>query len=185
MNIRAPGHTRVTPLETAVHQFTVGQIVRIRSKSGVFPKTDDVFRITRTLPIQDNFPQYRLRNDGESYERVAAEDALELVGAELAGRADAAGVGTGWTSTRVLTAAVKAGTRGAARQDPQVAQPNVGDCFSDSSAFAGRASEGESVFIWPRRPRSPWRRRRRDILRRSSHPSAQSRSSPTQQALIV
>ena len=118
MNIRAPSHMRVTPLETAVHQFTVGQIVRIRSKSGVFPKTDDVFRITRTLPIQDNFPQYRLRNDGESYERVAAEDALELVGAELAARADAAGVGAGWTSAAISTAAAKAG-RGAPRAKPR------------------------------------------------------------------
>ena len=109
MNIRASGHTRVTPLETAVHQFSIGQIVRIRSKSGVFPKTDDVFRITRMLPIQDNFPQYRLRSDGESYERVAAEDALELVGAELVVRAEAAAGGTGWTSAAVSTAAAKAG----------------------------------------------------------------------------
>ncbi len=109
MNIRAPSHMRVTPLETAVHQFSVGQIVRIRSKSGVFPKTDDVFRITRTLPIQDNFPQYRLRSDGESYERVAAEDALELVGAVSVVRADAAGGGAGWTSAAVSTAAAKAG----------------------------------------------------------------------------
>ena len=55
MTIRAPGpQMRNAPLEAANHQFSVGQIVRMRSRSGVFPKTDEVFRITRTLPARDN-----------------------------------------------------------------------------------------------------------------------------------
>jgi hypothetical protein len=83
MTIRGPGATRIPSLEAAVHRFSVGQIVRMRSRSGVFPKTDEIFRITRTLPARDNLLQYRLRNDGENYERVATEDILELVGAEL------------------------------------------------------------------------------------------------------
>ena len=90
MNIRGHGHVRVAPLEATVHQFSVGQIVRIKGRSGGFPKSDEIFRITRTLPTQDNYPQYRVRSEGESYERVAAEDALELVETEPVGRAGTA-----------------------------------------------------------------------------------------------
>jgi hypothetical protein len=110
MNIRSPGHT----LEAAVHRFSVGQIVRMRSRSGVFPKTDEVFRITRTLPARDNMLQYRLRSDGENYERVASEDNLELVGAESATRGEAATSWTGWTSGEASTATGK-GARAAPR----------------------------------------------------------------------
>ena len=105
MNIRTPGHT----LEAAVHRFSVGQIVRMRSRSGVFPKTDGVFRITRTLPARDNLLQYRLRSDGENYERVATEDTLELVGAESVTEDAASTTWTGWTSAEASTATAKGG----------------------------------------------------------------------------
>ncbi len=100
MSIRDHGATRTPPLEAAIHQFSVGQIVRMRSRSGVFPKTVELFRITRTLPARDNLPQYRLRGDGENYERVATEDNLELVGAETVAREEegAASSWTGWAS---------------------------------------------------------------------------------------
>ncbi len=101
---------RVAPLEATVHQFSVGQIVRIKSRSGGFPKADAVFRITGTLPTQDNFPQYRVRSDGESHERVAAEDALELVGPETTGGADPAPAAwTGRTSAGASNAPARAG----------------------------------------------------------------------------
>ena len=80
MNIR--GHMRIPPLEAEAHRFSVGQLVRMKGRLGVIPKTDEIFRITGTLPARDNILQYRLRSDGEIYERVAAEDNLELVGAE-------------------------------------------------------------------------------------------------------
>ena len=118
MNVRGPGATRIPPLEAAVHQFSVGQIVRIRSRSGVFPKTDEVFRITRTLPARDNLLQYRLRSDGENYERVATEDNLELVGAELVEEGAAATSWTGRAAADVSTAAAK-GARPAARGKPR------------------------------------------------------------------
>jgi len=78
MNIR--GQMRIPPLEAEAHRFSVGQIVRMKGRLGIIPMTDDIFRITGTLPARDNILQYRVRNDGESYERVAAEDNLELVG---------------------------------------------------------------------------------------------------------
>jgi len=107
MTIRVPGATRIPPLEAAVHQFSVGQIVRMRSRSGVFPKTDEVFRITRTLPARDNFLQYRLRSEGENYERVATEDNLELVGADSVMEGAAAASWTGWTSADASAAPAK------------------------------------------------------------------------------
>ena len=103
MNIRSPGHT----LEAAVHRYSVGQIVRMRSRSGVFPKTEELFRITRTLPARDNLLQYRLRSDGENYERVATEDNLELVGAESVTERAAAASWTGWTPGERSTATAK------------------------------------------------------------------------------
>lgn len=109
MSIRGPGHTRNPSLEAEVHRFSVGQIVRIRSRSGVFPKTDEVFRITRTLPARDNLLQYRLRSDGENYERVATEDNLELVGDEPVAGDAAATSWTGWTSAEASTAAARGG----------------------------------------------------------------------------
>ncbi len=103
MSIRGPAHTRIPTLEGAVHQFSVGQIVRMRSRSGVFPKTDEVFRITRTLPARDNLLQYRLRSDAENYERVATEDNLELVGSEPVTEGAADLSWTGWTSAGAST----------------------------------------------------------------------------------
>ena len=101
MNIRGHGHVRVAPLEATDHHFSVGQTVRIKGRSGSFPNPDEIFRITRTLPTQDNYPQYRVRSEGESYERVAPEDALELVETEPVGRArKAPGGGTGATDPK-------------------------------------------------------------------------------------
>ncbi len=117
MSIRGPVHTRNPSLEGAVHQYSVGQIVRMRSRSGVFPKTDEVFRITRTLPARDNLLQYRLRSDGENYERVATEDNLELVGSESVPEGAADPSWTGWTSADAATAkGARAALRGKIRK---------------------------------------------------------------------
>jgi len=59
--------------------FNVGQIVRLKSRFGVSPKTAEFYRVTGTLPPRDNSLQYRIRNDGERHERVATEDNLEPV----------------------------------------------------------------------------------------------------------
>ena len=79
MSISEHGRTRDRLPETASHRFSVGQIVRLTNRIGVWPKSDEVYRITGTLPARDNSLQYRIRNDGERHERVATEDNLELV----------------------------------------------------------------------------------------------------------
>ena len=118
MSIHNPGHTRAPTLEGATHQFSVGQSVRMRSRSGVFPKTDEIFRITRTLPARDNLLQYRLRSESENHERVATEDNLELVGSEPVAEREADPSWTGWTSTEASATAkgARATLRGKTRK---------------------------------------------------------------------
>ncbi len=72
-------HTPNHSLEIAPHRFAIGQIVRLTNRVGVWPKTDEVYRITATLPARDDALQYRIRSDNERHERVATEDNLELV----------------------------------------------------------------------------------------------------------
>lgn len=77
MSTLAPVHTRKHDAEA--HRFAVGQVVRLRGRSGDWPLTGELYHVTGTLPARDNALQYRIRNDGERYERVAIEDDLELV----------------------------------------------------------------------------------------------------------
>jgi hypothetical protein len=64
---------------SASHRFSVGDLVRLTSRIGVWPKTDEIYHITATLPARDNLLQYRIRSDNERHERVATEDNLEPV----------------------------------------------------------------------------------------------------------
>lgn len=64
--------------ETASHLFSVGEIVRLKGFGQPFSPMD-VYRITATLPSRENSLQYRIRNDEERHERVAAQDSLEPV----------------------------------------------------------------------------------------------------------
>ena len=65
--------------EPPTHLYSIGQVVRLKGGMGMPAKASDVYQITGTLPPRGNSPQYRIRNDGERHERVAAEDSLELV----------------------------------------------------------------------------------------------------------
>ncbi|WP_165358082.1 hypothetical protein [Mesorhizobium sp. Pch-S] len=65
--------------ETLTHLFSVGQAVRLKGNFGTFPKTEDIYHVTGTLPPQGGSPQYRIRNDDERYERVTTQDHLEPV----------------------------------------------------------------------------------------------------------
>jgi hypothetical protein len=65
--------------EAATHLFTTGQIVRLKGGFGLQSQSADTYRITATLPPRGDSQQYRIRNDGEHYERVATQDSLEAV----------------------------------------------------------------------------------------------------------
>ena len=63
----------------STHRFGIGQMVTMKRRYGLPIDPADLFRITATLPLRDNSPQYRIRNEHESHERVATEDSLDLV----------------------------------------------------------------------------------------------------------
>jgi hypothetical protein len=63
--------------DTPSHRFAIGQIVRMKSRSGLAQKTAELFQIKSRMPVKDGSPQYRIRSEQETYERVTTEDNLE------------------------------------------------------------------------------------------------------------
>ncbi len=62
-----------------IHQFALGQAVRVKRSLGFSPGLPGSFRITGILPERHNSPQYRMRSDVERHERVMTEADLEAV----------------------------------------------------------------------------------------------------------
>ena len=62
-----------------VHRFAIGQSVTLKGTIGMSLQTGHMFRVTGRMPPRDNSPQYRIRNEEERHERVAAESNLEEV----------------------------------------------------------------------------------------------------------
>lgn len=79
-------HTRRRPPEAPLHLFSIGQMVRMKSRFGVSPKIAEFYRVTGTMPPRDNSPQYRIRSDDERHERVATQDTLEDAGFPPSGK---------------------------------------------------------------------------------------------------
>ena len=65
----------------SLHQFWIGQTVRLKRGGRLSLKTPEFFKVTRLLPPTDNLPQYRIRSEAENYERVVTQDHLEMVDA--------------------------------------------------------------------------------------------------------
>lgn len=65
--------------DPAIHLFTIGQAVRLKGGFRHPSQFADIYRITAWLPLAGDSPQYRIRNDDESHERVATQNSLELV----------------------------------------------------------------------------------------------------------
>ncbi|MCW2273762.1 hypothetical protein GJ654_16975 [Rhodoblastus acidophilus] len=75
-------YRRNTPVAShlgAPHRFTVGQAVRLKGGFAQRAQAPGVYHITRTLPPLGESPQYRIRSDGESHERLASQNELEAV----------------------------------------------------------------------------------------------------------
>lgn len=64
------------------HLFALGQAVRLRS--GFLPSGDS-YLVTALLPPRGDLPQYRIRNEGEKFERMATQAELELLSAPAGG----------------------------------------------------------------------------------------------------
>lgn len=66
--------------EKPSHLFAIGQIVRMKGKTGLAQNMAEIYSVKSTLPIKDGSPQYRIRSDNESHDRVTTEDNLEGAG---------------------------------------------------------------------------------------------------------
>jgi hypothetical protein len=73
INLRRFGPERRTLATT--HRFAEGQAVRFRN---TLMKSGNIYLITASLPPLGASPQYRIRNEGEKFERMAMEIDLEL-----------------------------------------------------------------------------------------------------------
>jgi hypothetical protein len=72
--------TEVTALNPAVrtHKFRVGQTVSYTSSPISRPGASGSYQVVRLLPSDGDDYQYRIKNPGEAFERVAKESQLEL-----------------------------------------------------------------------------------------------------------
>ncbi|MCW2318175.1 hypothetical protein SAMN06265338_11121 [Rhodoblastus acidophilus] len=71
--------------ESAPHLYVVGQSVRLKGGFAQRTLAKGVYHVTRTLPLLGEFPQYRIRNDDETHERLASQNELEAVDARSGG----------------------------------------------------------------------------------------------------
>ncbi len=60
------------------HKFRVGQTVLYTSSPITRPGAGGTYKVVRLLPSDGDDYQYRIKNPGEAFERVAKESQLEL-----------------------------------------------------------------------------------------------------------
>ena len=60
------------------HKFRVGQTVLYTSSPITRPGASGTYKVVRLLPSDGEDYQYRIKNSGEAFERVAKESQLEL-----------------------------------------------------------------------------------------------------------
>jgi hypothetical protein len=78
-------NVRPTRHEAPTHLYALGQSVRLKGSFSTFPKPTEIYQVTGRLPPRGDSLQYRIRSDGERYERMATEDSLEPVASPLCG----------------------------------------------------------------------------------------------------
>jgi hypothetical protein len=69
------------PRFNAGPKFSAGQRVSV-ARSGNFSVPGGVYRVVNALPAEAGPPQYRIRNEAETFDRVITESRLEAVGPE-------------------------------------------------------------------------------------------------------
>lgn len=60
------------------HKFRVGQTVLYTSSPSSRPGASGTYKVVKLLPSDGEDYQYRIKNSGEAFERVAKESQLEL-----------------------------------------------------------------------------------------------------------
>jgi hypothetical protein len=56
-----------------LHRFPIGLSVRLKHRANISPRAAETYQITAKLPLRDNSPQYRMRNNEPGQERVSNE----------------------------------------------------------------------------------------------------------------
>ncbi len=70
--------TALSPALRTPHKFRVGQTVFYTSSPISRPGASGSYKVVRLLPSDGEDYQYRIKNPGEAFERVAKESQLEL-----------------------------------------------------------------------------------------------------------
>ena len=65
----------------ALPRFSAGQRVSV-ARSGNFSVPGGVYRIVNAMPAEVGPPQYRIRNEAETFDRVITESRLEAMQVE-------------------------------------------------------------------------------------------------------
>jgi hypothetical protein len=74
--VSVPPPSPLSSLRT--HKFSVGQTVSYTSSPITRPGASGSYKVVRLLPSDGDDYQYRIKNPGEAFERVAKESQLEL-----------------------------------------------------------------------------------------------------------
>ncbi len=70
--------TALRPSSLRTHKFQVGQTVSYTSSPITRPGASGSYKVVKLLPSDGDDYQYRIKNPGEAFERVAKESQLEL-----------------------------------------------------------------------------------------------------------
>lgn len=77
--VRVPSPTVVPPAEPITHKFQVGQIVYYSAPTFGRAPAPGNFTVVKLLPSEGDEQQYRIKSNGEAFERVAKESQLDVV----------------------------------------------------------------------------------------------------------
>ena len=67
-----------SPVALGTHKYRVGQTVSYTSSPISRPGASGSYQVVRLLPSDGEDYQYRIKNPGEAFERVAKESQLEV-----------------------------------------------------------------------------------------------------------
>jgi len=71
-------HVAVRSVVLRAHKYRVGQTVLYTSSPISRPGASGTYKVVKLLPSDGDDYQYRIKNAGEAFERVAKESQLEL-----------------------------------------------------------------------------------------------------------
>jgi hypothetical protein len=76
--VAAVAHQLPRSVVLRAHKFRVGQTVLFTSSPITRPGASGTYKVVRLLPSDGDDYQYRIKNPGEAFERVAKESQLEV-----------------------------------------------------------------------------------------------------------